>query len=87
VRPVTVQESAPTLQEQVLPSGEEVTVYPVILESPSELGAVQVTAAEPVAAIALTSVGAPGGSGLGIEVTSIELGPFREAVIAWTENR
>ena len=84
--PLTVQERSPEVHEQVFPPGDEVTVYPTIFESPSEPGAAQDTVAALFDAMALTPEGALGGSGRGIEVTTTELGPLREAVSACTEN-
>ena len=55
MRPVTVQASAPVVV-QVLPDGEEVTMYRVI-GLPSVLGAVQLTRA---LALPATAVGLPG---------------------------
>jgi hypothetical protein len=60
-RPDTVQERAP-LVVQVIPPGDEVAVYPVIGEPPSEAGAVQETRAEALPGAAATPVGAEGGA-------------------------
>ncbi len=61
VRPSTTQFSWPSVW-QVLPSGAEVTVYPVTAEPPSDVGAVQETVAVPSPAVAVTPPGAPGAS-------------------------
>src|SRR5260370_40582659 len=45
----------------VNPPGDEVTLYPVIGDPPLEAGAVQVTVAWALPAVAVTAVGAPGG--------------------------
>ena len=60
VRPLTVQESGPLDQVQVLESGEDVTVYPVMELPPLSAGAVQETDAEALPATAVAPVGAPG---------------------------
>lgn len=58
VRPVIVMgEEEPVA---VIPPGEEVTLYPVIGDPPSLAGAVKVTEAEALAAVAVPIVGAPG---------------------------
>jgi hypothetical protein len=44
----------------VPPAGLDVTVYPVIAVPPLETGAVKVTVAEALPAVATTEVGAPG---------------------------
>ena len=58
VRPVTVMgEVAPVA---VAPPGLAVTVYPVIADPPADAGAVNVTVASSLPAIAVPMVGAPG---------------------------
>ena len=59
VNPVTVHDSAPVV-EHVAPSGDAVTVYPVIGEPPTKVGAVHDTATEPLPATPDTPVGAAG---------------------------
>ncbi len=46
--------------EDVIPPGLEVTVYDVIGEPPLEAGAVKLTVACALPAVAMTPVGAPG---------------------------
>lgn len=60
MRPVTLQERAPTLQVQVFPPGEAVTVYFVITAPPFDNGANHDTVTEPFAATPVTERGAPG---------------------------
>jgi hypothetical protein len=48
---------------QVLPPGEDVTLYEVTGRPPVEIGGVQATKTAPLAAIARTAVGAPGALG------------------------
>jgi len=58
VKPVTViGEDAPVA---VRPPGEEVTVYPVIADPPVFVGAVKLTEALPLLAVAAIPVGVPG---------------------------
>ena len=59
VKPVTVIGLEPPLT--VIPPGLEITVYTVIPNPPSELGAVNVTEACVLPAVAVPMVGAPGG--------------------------
>ena len=59
VRPVTVAEVAPDVVA-VAPSGDAVTVYPVIGKPPLLAGAVHDTTATPFPAEAVTAVGTPG---------------------------
>ena len=58
VSPVTV--IGDVVPVAVMPPGLEVTVYPVIAEPPLELGAVNVTVACALPAVAVPMVGAPG---------------------------
>jgi hypothetical protein len=60
VRPVIVHSSGPLLQMQVRPSGEDVTVYPVTAEPPSDSGTAHVTLARALPRLAATLRGAPG---------------------------
>ena len=46
--------------ESVPPAGDDVTVYPVIIEPPLKPGALNVTVAWPLPAVALAEVGALG---------------------------
>ena len=76
VNPVMEQFNAPVVV-QVLPSGLEVTVYPVIEEVPGEDGAAQVMDTVVVAThtsvhtvfVALTPLGAPGTPVIAVGVT------------------
>ena len=64
VSPVTViGDEAPVA---VRPSGEEVTVYPVITAPPVFVGAVKLTVALPLLTIAEMLVGTPGAIGAGV---------------------
>jgi len=60
VRPGTLQESAPTLQVQVLPPGDAVTTYELITAPPFDNGANQDTVTDPLPATLVTDRGAPG---------------------------
>jgi hypothetical protein len=60
VKPPTVQPRGPLVHVQVLPSGLEVTVYPVIAEPPLSAGLVQDTDAALEPAVAETPVGLAG---------------------------
>ncbi len=63
-RPVTIIDNA--FPVPVRPSGEEVTVYPVMAELPPFIGAVNVTVAWPaIVIVADTPVGTPGTVGPG----------------------
>jgi phosphoribosylcarboxyaminoimidazole (NCAIR) mutase len=59
VSPLTAQDRPPPVTH-VAPPGEAVTVYPVIGLPPSEDGAIHMTSAEALPAVAVTPVGAPG---------------------------
>ena len=80
VNPVTVH--AVSVLLQVKPLGEEVTVKSVIGAPPSLEGAVQAINAEPLPAVAITFVGAPGTVGPDVIVTwcVAEVNPAAEAV-------
>lgn len=67
VSPVTVQVSGPENQVQVLPRGDEVTVY-LVIRLPFVAGALQVTTARPLPGFAVTSVGLPGTAGAIVSV-------------------
>jgi hypothetical protein len=78
VKPVTVADRTfPTVTG--LPT-EGVTVYPVIVEPPSEAGAVQETDADALLATAVTPVGAPGGP---FGITSGEYGEVNCALLLY----
>ena len=62
IRPATSQYWVPVV-EQVLPSGSDVAVYPVIDVPPLDAGTDQVTRAEVSKPVAETAVGAPGTTG------------------------
>ena len=51
---------------------DEVTVYPVIAESPVEVGAIHETVAEVLPATAVTDVGTPGGDAVGVTEAEAE---------------
>jgi hypothetical protein len=59
VNPVIVQEVAPVVEQVLLP-GVEVTVYPVIADSPTRLGTVQLTTEDAFATEPPTLLGALG---------------------------
>jgi len=58
VRPVTVR--GLVVPVTVFPSGDEVTVYPVIADPPFDAGAVKLNIASIFPAVAVTFVGTPG---------------------------
>jgi hypothetical protein len=68
----------------VNPPGDEVTVYPVIWDPPLEAGAVQVTVAWALPAVAVTAVGAPGGPRGVTALEAVEAGPVPAALLAVT---
>ena len=87
-----MQVSGPEVHEQVSPPFAEsvvsvaVTVYPVMGEPPVDVGAVQVTVAVPLPAVAATADGAPG-TVIGItELDAPEAGPVPTALMAATEK-
>ena len=83
VSPDTVQVVAPVVVH-VLAPGLEVTVYPVMGEPPSSVGALHVTVDEafwPV--VAFTLVGGVGGPA-GVPVAGDEAGPVPTALVAVT---
>src|SRR5688572_29603227 len=59
-RPVTVMEVHGAAQLPVIPPGEDVAVKLVMAEPPLDAGAVNVTDASPLPAVAVPIVGAPG---------------------------
>ena len=69
----------------LMPPGEDVTVYDVIGEPPLEAGAVNVTVACPLPAVAVPIVGAPG-TAPGVTLTAAEAGPVPAAFVAVTEQ-
>ena len=72
VRPVMVAVRFPLDHVAVAPPGLAVTVYPVITDPPSEDGAVQVTVACVLPAVAETLVGTPGTVERAPGVTALE---------------
>jgi len=68
----------------VLPSGIEVTVYPVIAEPPSLAGAVNVTVAWALPAVAVPIVGAPGRAEGVTEFDAALAGPVPMVLVAAT---
>ena len=83
VRPVTViGDEAPVA---VRPSGEEVTVYPVIADPPVFVGAVKLTVALPLLPLAEILVGVPGTVAAGVtEDDAVEAVPVPIALVATT---
>ena len=71
VRPDTSAEVGPALLA-VRPPGDDVTVYPVIALPPLDAGAVQVTVAWVLPAVATTLVGAPGTVAAAVGVTEFD---------------
>jgi hypothetical protein len=82
VRPVTVHELAPVV-EQVLAPGLDVTVNLVMAE-PSLNGAVHETVADLLAAVAFTPVGASGTVEGTTALESTEAAPVPSALVAVT---
>lgn len=66
VRPVIVQLVSGAVATQVFPPGADVAVYPLIAAPPSPPGAVQVTVALPLPAVACGALGASGAVGMGV---------------------
>src|SRR5258708_1382277 len=64
--------------------GDEVTVYPLIWDPPLEAGAVQVTVAWALPAVAVTAVGAPGGPMGMTALEAVEAGLVPTALVAVT---
>ena len=83
VSPVTViGDEAPVA---VRPSGEEVTVYPVITAPPVFVGAVKLTVALPLLTIAEMLVGTPGAIGAGVTADdALEAVPVPTELVATT---
>jgi hypothetical protein len=67
-----------------VPPGLAVAVYPPMGLPPSLVGAVQVTVADPMPAVATTAVGAPGTFGSVIAAEGCEAGPVPAAFVAVT---
>ena len=86
VRPVTVQRSGPDVHVHVLPSGVEVTVYPVIALPPLEAGGDHARTACPSPGTAATPVGAPGTDRGVTGADGLEDGPVPTMVVALTVN-
>jgi hypothetical protein len=84
-RPVTTIVVAPVVLAMMLP-GEEVTVYAVIAEPPFDDGAVQLTVACPLPAVAVTPVGAPGMVAGLTAFEAADAGPMPAAFVAVTVN-
>ena len=69
----------------VMPSGEEVTVYPVIADPPLLAGGVKLTVALPLLAVAEILVGTPGAVIAGVtEDDALEAAPVPIALVATT---
>src|SRR5665213_3155988 len=66
VRPATITEVAEAPAATVAPPGETVTVYPVIGDPPSDAGGLHWTVADPLPAVAVPMVGAPGTAAVGV---------------------
>ena len=83
VRPVTViGEDVPVA---VMPPGEEVTVYPVIVAPPVLVGAVKLTVALPLLPLAEIPVGAPGAIAAGVTADdALEAAPVPTELVAVT---
>src|SRR5260370_22365592 len=82
--PVTVALVVVPLALAVSPPGDEVTVYPLIWDPPLEAGAVQVTVAWALPAVAVTAGGAPGGPVGMTAPEAVEAGPLPTAFVAGT---
>ena len=80
--PVTVH--GEEAQVAVIPPGDEVTVYPVTGAPPLEAGAVKETVADPLPAVAVPMVGAPGRWTGWRRATGPEAGPVPRALVAVT---
>jgi hypothetical protein len=85
VRPDTLQLRVPVVV-QVLPSGVDVTPYPVIAEPPLAAGAVQETRAEPLPPVAVTPVGLPGTVAGVTDGDGSDAGPVPTPLAAVTVN-
>src|SRR3954464_13067919 len=83
VRPATVALVAP-MTLAVRPPGEEVTVYPVMALPPLDAGAVQLTLACALPAVAVTPVGAPGTPRGTIAADGADADPAPAALLAKT---
>ena len=83
VRPVTVIGLLAPVA--VIPPGELVALYPVILAgTPRKLGALNETVASPAPPVAETLVGAPGTANVVIDAEAVEDGPLPAAFVANT---
>ena len=83
-RPVTVMEVQGAVQEAVMPPGEDVAVKLVMAVPPLDAGAVNVTVACVLPAVAVPMVGAPGGpSGVAL-FEAADAGPVPMALVAVT---
>ena len=89
VNPPTLADVAGAATVTLPPAGEDVTMYEVIALPPSASGAVQLTVAEALPPVALTSVGAPGAVAGATGVTLLEArdaGLLPTAFVATTVN-
>ncbi len=68
----------------VRPPGELITVYPVMALPPLAAGAVKVTEADPLPAVAVPMVGAPGTVAGVTELEALEAAPVPTALVAVT---
>jgi hypothetical protein len=66
----------------VPPAGLDVTVYPVIVEPPSDAGAVKVTVAVVFPAVAAAPVGAPGAAAIAAPVKTAKASKARARIHA-----
>jgi hypothetical protein len=86
VKPLTVAVVLPPETVAVKPPGEDVALYDVIAAPPLDAGAVQLTDACPLPAVAVTFVGAPGGAAGVTLLEAVEAGPFPAELVAVTVN-
>ena len=86
VNPPTLAEVAGAATVTLPPAGEEVMVYAVIALPPSASGAVQLTVAEALPAVAVTPVGAPGTVNGVTLFDGNEAGLLPTALVATTVN-
>ena len=86
VSPLTVIDVHGAVQLPVIPDGDEVAVYAVIVEPPSLAGAVKATVACALPAVAAPIVGAPGGPRGVALLDALDAGPVPTEFVAVTVN-